>query len=277
MQQFFFKPHPALHTTISSIGIMDANFAKAGLPSSYHYPWSPQIRLCFYIQGDLIGVKKKADDPFNTLSSSFVVGPQLTDTYLDFGKGTLTAAVSFRAGGLQRLTGIPIIDLVNQEIEASLLFGSEIALIEMQLKEAPSPQAQAAILEQFLLRRLSRARDLLPFDHAINEVVKRNGNISVENAAALSCLSKRQFERKAIETLGMPPKLFARLTRFSKAYMYKEGNPQLSWIKIAHEFGYHDQMHLIHDFKHFAGHTPSVVDRDLPSSLKLVNLFERGT
>lgn len=277
MQQFFFEPHPALRSIISSIGVMDADFASAGLPSSYHYPWSAQIRLCFYIQGDLIGVKKKAQDPFTTLGSSFVVGPQLTDTYLDFEKGALTVAVSFRAGGLQRLTGIPIGELTNKEVDAVDIFGSEIALVERQLRDAWQPAAQAAILEQFLLQRLSRAKALLPFDQAINELVKHHGNLSVEKTAALSCLSKRQFERKCIERLGMSPKLFARLIRFSKAYMYKEGHPQLSWIKIAHEFGYHDQMHLIHEFKQFTGHNPSAIDKELPGSLKLVNLFERGT
>lgn len=277
MQQFFFEPHPALKAIVSSIGIMDADFARAGLPSSYHYPWSAQIRLCFYIQGDLIGVKKKAQDPFTTLGPSFVVGPQLTDTYLDFGKGALTAAVSFRAGGLQRLTGVPIGELTNKEVEAPAIFGPGIALVERQLSDAPGPQAQAAILEQFLLQRLSRAKALLPFDHAINQLVKHHGNLSVEKTASLSCLSKRQFERKCIERLGMAPKLFAKLIRFSKAYMYKEGHPQLSWIKIAHEFGYHDQMHLIHDFKRFTGHNPSAIDKELSESLKLVNLFERAT
>ncbi len=256
---------------------MNADFAKAGLPSSYHYPWSTQIRLCFYIQGDLIGVKKKADDPFSTLCSSFVVGPQLTDTYLNFGKGVLTSAISFRAGGLQRLAGIPIFDLTNREVDASIIFGPEIAVVERQLKEACTPEIIATILERFLLQRLCHARELLPFDHAINELVKHHGNISVEKTAALSCLSKRQFERKCIERLGMSPKLFARLTRFSKAYMYKEGYPHLSWLKIAHEFGYHDQMHFIHDFKRFAGHNPSFIGKDLHDSLKLVNLFERGT
>lgn len=277
MQQFFFKPHQALEAIVSSIGIMDADFTHTIHPSSYHYPWSAQIRLCFYIRGNFIGVKKKAGDPFRVLTSSFVVGPQLSDTYLDFGKGMLTAAVSFRAGGLQRLTGVPVAELINQETEAALLFGPGIALVERQLQDARGPEAVAALLQQFLLQRLSRAKALLPFDYAISELVQQHGNISVEKTAALSCLSKRQFERKCIERLGMPPKLFASLTRFSRAYMYKEGHPQLPWIKIAHEFGYHDQMHLIHDFKRFTGHTPSVIDKDLSTSLSLVNLFERGT
>ncbi|HTN18638.1 MAG TPA: AraC family transcriptional regulator [Chitinophagaceae bacterium] len=277
MRQYFFNPHVALRTVVSSIGIMDADFACSALPSSYHYPWSAQIRLCFYVEGDLIGVKKKAHAPFHTLTSSFVVGPQLSETYLDFGKGALTAAISFCAGGLQRLTGIPVPELTDREVDASLIFGPEIALVERQLQENPKPEAMAVILNDFLLRRLSRARTLLPFDHAIREMVQHHGNLSIEKTAALSCLSRRQFERKSIEYLGMPPKLFARLTRFSKAYMFKEGHPQIPWTKIAYEFGYYDQMHLIHDFRNFAGYSPSSLDKELAVSLKLVHLFERDS
>ena len=33
--------------------------------------------------------------------------------------------------------------------------------------------------------------------------------------------------------------------------------PARSWLTIAHEFGYHDQMHMIKDFQKLSGDTPS--------------------
>ncbi len=61
----------------------------------------------------------------------------------------------------------------------------------------------------------------------------------------------------------MNPKAYARIVRFSKAYRLHETFPQLSWTEIAHTAGYFDQMHLIKDFKEFAGVNPSVIEQQL--------------
>jgi len=47
----------------------------------------------------------------------------------------------------------------------------------------------------------------------------------------------------------------------------KEQPPGISWIKVAYECGYFDQMHLIRDFQEFAGVSPSVIESELLNSL----------
>ena len=64
----------------------------------------------------------------------------------------------------------------------------------------------------------------------------------------------------------MPPKLFMRLVRFSKAWVMREKNQDISWLSIAHACHYADQMHMIRDFKDFAGVTPSLLQADLEKS-----------
>ena len=64
----------------------------------------------------------------------------------------------------------------------------------------------------------------------------------------------------------MNPKMYARILKFSKAYRLHEAFPQLSWTKIAFEAGYYDQMHMIRDFKVFAGVNPSVIEQQLHST-----------
>ena len=61
----------------------------------------------------------------------------------------------------------------------------------------------------------------------------------------------------------MSPKMYARIVRFSNAYRLHEATPGLSWTKIAYEAGYFDQMHLIRDFRVFAGVNPSVIEQEL--------------
>ena len=61
----------------------------------------------------------------------------------------------------------------------------------------------------------------------------------------------------------MNPKTYARILRFSKAYRMYENSPKYSWTEIAHASGYFDQMHLIRDFKVFAGVNPGVIAGEL--------------
>ena len=61
----------------------------------------------------------------------------------------------------------------------------------------------------------------------------------------------------------MNPKMYARILRFSKAYRLHEANPQLNWTEIAYEAGYFDQMHMVRDFRTFAGVNPSVIESQL--------------
>ena len=63
--------------------------------------------------------------------------------------------------------------------------------------------------------------------------------------------------------MGYSPKLFSRLIRFSKAYRLKENQPQLTWTNVAHASGYFDQMHMIKDFKEFAGVLPGTLSRQI--------------
>lgn len=54
----------------------------------------------------------------------------------------------------------------------------------------------------------------------------------------------------------MAPKLFARIARYQLALDSKVASPARSWLSIAHEFGYHDQMHMIRDFQSLSGASP---------------------
>jgi transcriptional regulator GlxA family with amidase domain len=69
----------------------------------------------------------------------------------------------------------------------------------------------------------------------------------------------RQYERRFIEEIGMTPKLFARTIRFQGALDTKRLSPHRSWLSVAHELGYFDQMHMIRDFQSLGGDAPSNV------------------
>ncbi|RYZ49229.1 MAG: AraC family transcriptional regulator, partial [Sphingobacteriales bacterium] len=62
--------------------------------------------------------------------------------------------------------------------------------------------------------------------------------------------------------MGIPPKLFTRIARLTKAFRMKYNQPTLDWLSIALYGGYHDYQHLAKDFRELAGTTPTAYFRE---------------
>jgi len=208
-------------------------------------------------------MKQGVDGDFLIQPRSVIVGPQLTRVTLDINKNHKAVRVGFHPGGLNRLLGISMSEMVDKSYDATDVFGNELGLVNNELQETQSFDEIHQVIERFFLQKLKILKKALPFDRAMLELLRLNGNVPIEQIASMACLSLRQFERVCKDRIGLPPKLFARLTRFSKAYRIRENTPHLSWTRIAYECGYFDQMHLIRDFKEFAGVTPGVIEKEL--------------
>jgi AraC-like DNA-binding protein len=83
--------------------------------------------------------------------------------------------------------------------------------------------------------------------------------------------STRSLHAHFSRHFGMPPKRFIKLLRFNYAlkYLYDQ-NSTRNLSAIAHEAGYHDQSHLIRDFKSICGKTPGEISK---KSLALASNF----
>ena len=88
---------------------------------------------------------------------------------------------------------------------------------------------------------------------------RRNGAVRIKDLANQSSLSLRQYERRFVTEVGITPKLFARIARFQTALDTKRIEPQRSWMSVAHQLGYFDQMHMIRDFHCLSGKNPNEV------------------
>lgn len=76
----------------------------------------------------------------------------------------------------------------------------------------------------------------------------------------------RQVQRLFLQQVGVSPKRFWRVRRFETAVRLRREQPESTWGEIAAELGYHDQMHLVHDFRELAGAAPNLVLSKLSDS-----------
>jgi transcriptional regulator GlxA family with amidase domain len=89
-----------------------------------------------------------------------------------------------------------------------------------------------------------------------HHVVHVDPSTPISELARLTGLSVRQYERRFDADVGMTPKRYARIARYMTALDLKLSRPNRTWFGIAHETGYHDQMHMVKDFQLLAGAPP---------------------
>lgn len=254
-----------LNDWVESIFIIDVDLKSLSLPAILKYPWSVTTRIYFVIGGGQLMVKENEVSDFEVYPENFIVGPRLENNIIDLGSYRRVAGITFKPGGLYRLLGIPMQEF-SKEIDLNLILKETKELSE-QLLYAQSDQEVFVRIENFLLGRRPKVKPMTAFDKAIAMLAKNNGSLPISKVAALAALSLRQFERRAILSLGVSPKLYSRVLRFTNAWLYKEAHPDTSWYKITHAFGYADQMHLVDDFKIFCGATPTGIREQVAAKM----------
>jgi len=259
----FFEPQSALKEIVNNIMINQVDFDPLQPKPSFPFPPLPEHCLFFYPY-DCMEVEYLSGNKKQKQGSSIVVGPQTKRLTITMGYHHLVIKVGFQPGGLYRLLGIPMQELLRTEaFDASELLGNEIKDVNEQLREAASFAGMILIVEGYLLKKIRKVKQQLPIDFVLPLLIREGGLINIDYLATTACLSNRQFERVFKDRIGLSPKFFSRLVRFANAWVLKESSPTLTWLKIAHQCGYYDQMHLIRDFKEFTGTNPSEIEAAL--------------
>lgn len=209
---------------------------------------------------------RPGDQYFDKQPLTVLTGPQFSRVNIKVSRQLNAIRVDFLPGAIFRLLGIPMNELFDGGFDATDFFGADMQTVNNRLQHITDLEEGKNSVEAFLLSKATRLKERLPFDSALGVLLKNNGLMSVEQTASLACLGVKQFERKCKERIGMGPKTYARILRFSKAYRLHEAFPHLSWTKITYEAGYYDQMHLVRDFKVFAGVNPSTIEQQLLST-----------
>lgn len=258
-------PHPALREYVLNILTVNAILPEGLEDVVTPYPPSPFQSLLFYCN-DPVSAGRTGTPNFEKQPLTVLTGPQFSRVNVKVHKQLSSIRVDFLPGGMYRMLGIPMHELFDIGFDATDFFGAEMRCLTEQLQHVSDLEEGKNMVENFLLNQVTSSKAILPFDAAMHVLLMNSGNMTIKEIASLSCLSIKQFERKCKERIGMNPKMYARILKFSKAYRLHETFPQLSWVEIAYQAGYYDQMHMIRDFKVFAGVNPSVIEQQLLST-----------
>jgi len=176
--------------------------------------------------------------------------------------------IMFEPAGLNALFPLSLNELTGHDFDASLVLGMSIRELEERLGECQSFLERVEAANAFLTRRISHGLAADRIAIATHIIDAKKGRVLIPDVASTLGIGQRQFQRDFNARYGMGPKLYARIVRFQAALDSKARSASKSWADVACELGYHDQMHLIHDFAEFTSGTPT-------QTLRLLEAFFR--
>jgi hypothetical protein len=119
--------------------------------------------------------------------------------------------------GMHLILGLPMHELSNRTLELQDVLGPEADSIAERVYEAPEWDDRFAILDGFFLERLARARTPDPaVGRAWTALRRRGGGVEIGTLVEAAGWSHRHLIDRFREQLGLPPKMLARILRFSR-------------------------------------------------------------
>lgn len=245
-------PAPALRPYVKCFGQHTADIDGAMLVIAL--PARIEQFLMFFFH-DLYDVGRRGD--YEAVPRAVVVGPQTRQSDLRIGGRIDAFAIHFQPTGFHHLFRIRMNDLVDRSFEVRAVLNSPCADVEEQLAVVHRFEDRIKIAERFLLKRIRDYPGPDPVAVAARQISLSRGACRIDDLVAASGWTTRHFERRFLEQIGVAPKLYARIVRLNQALGTKLASAETTWTQIAHDLGYYDQMHMIHEFQELAGDSPA--------------------
>jgi AraC-like DNA-binding protein len=195
----------------------------------------------------------------SALTRSYFVG-QLTRGCTKTLEGSLhLLIVDLKPLAFNALFRIPMNTLVDKVTDLESMIGAPGKYVTEQIFTASTMEERITIINNFLLSQLRKSsqKAVTGINHAIALIYKSAGNISITDLAAGSHTTERTLRRYFEEQVGLNPKFYSRILRFTKVVGLIENGAMKTWRDIPLDYGYVDQSHFIKDFKLFSGTTPT--------------------
>lgn len=192
-----------------------------------------------------------------TVPTAFYSGQNTTNYQLSLSNTVGMFGVVFQPSAFSTLFRVSVKDTADQRIPIDDILGTEGKQLGNKVLEAGTTALRVQIIESFLLQKLWLSKLHITVAYSAARLIhERKGMVSVQELLDEIGSSRRPLERKFIEKVGVSPKFYARIRRFSHisyCLMYQKAN----WQDLAYEAGYYDHSHFIKDFQFFNRQNPT--------------------
>lgn len=163
--------------------------------------------------------------------------------------------IRFQPAGLHAFLRVPMHEVTNQRIGLSEL-STRIACDLKTAAHGPSPVelVQRVVMNAIDANRMTETGDVM---RAVGLIRRSTGRHSIPRISDSIGISPRQLLRRFNDEVGVSTKTYARIVRFDGLVRALRAGLAEPWTQIALGFGFHDQAHLIREFRMMAGQSPT--------------------
>ena len=160
--------------------------------------------------------------------------------------------------GARRLLGVPMSELANRSAPIDAVLGSFGRDLVQRVGEAPTWPMRFTLVDSAFRARLGEAAPVDPeVSWSFGRLVASGGATVIGELADELGWSHRRLIARYRDTVGLPPKLVARIVRFERLTARLTADPALDWAAAATACGYFDQAHLAREVRELADITPT--------------------
>ncbi len=165
--------------------------------------------------------------------------------------------IKFQPWTLTELFDIEMYHLTNTVIEVPLELLEILDPIREIGSRALSFDEKIKKVENWFVEYIGRLNPKYPKgQQAVELIIKNNGKLDLKNIQDTVGISERSLERYFRKYIGVSPKYYSRIIRFSHIFKLVQDDA-INWADIVFLTGFYDQSHFIKNFQEFTGEDPT--------------------
>lgn len=200
----------------------------------------------------------QAEEDKQIVPSAFACGLFTSNYHLHLSGPVDVTGVVLKPSALYAMFGMRMSALVNSRVPLTIFNEERVASLQNHINGQSESRDRVSVLRAFIMERLVIARSRFSIVEDIIQWIDTNkGCVTIDEVAAKFHVSRRYVETQFLEKVGVSPKFYARIRRFSYLSNIIVRKPDLNWQDVVELGGFHDQSHLVKEFLKFNRMSPA--------------------
>jgi AraC-like DNA-binding protein len=176
--------------------------------------------------------------------------------YLENTGVTEIVGIKLKPAAVTHLFDMPMKGTADSVRSVAAVLGRKGLTLEKAIRSEKDNLKRIEMADTIIAGLCSQYPASHPIDRALEIIFAKKGMVAVADICKELSVGERYVEKLFQTYVGLSPKFFARIIRFSHIFqLIKDKDPD--WSAVVFEAGYYDQSHFIRNFKAFTGEDPS--------------------